>query len=40
MPSRLIDRFLIIILCVNLVLALWGLSRWYAFHHQLLIRVS
>jgi len=37
MPPRLIDRLLVIILCLDLVLGLWCLSRWYACHHQMLI---
>jgi len=36
MKPRLIDRLLTIFLCLNLVLALWYLSRWYAFHDQML----
>ncbi|MEJ2069094.1 MAG: hypothetical protein P8X65_12835 [Syntrophobacterales bacterium] len=39
MQPKLIYRLLIIILCLDLTLALWCLSRWYAFHHQMLIRV-
>lgn len=40
MQPRLIDRLLIIILCLDLVLALWCLSQVYACHHQMLIWFS
>jgi hypothetical protein len=39
MQPSLIDRLLIIVLCLDLVLALWCLSTWYAFHNQMLVKV-
>jgi len=31
------DRLLTIFLCLDLALACWYLTRWYAFHDQMLI---
>jgi hypothetical protein len=39
MKPRLIDRLLVIILCLDLVLAFWCLSLTYAYHNHMFATV-